>query len=72
MIEKMRYELLSHNFSLNKDLNNLNKKRLPIVAWARDSHLRGYCRPNTTIKEVSSDTPSHKHPLNKKRLPIVV
>ena len=34
MIEKMRYELLSHNFSLNKDLNNLNKKRLPIVAWA--------------------------------------
>ena len=32
---------------------------------------RGYCRPNTTIKEVLSDTPSHKHPLNKNRLPIV-
>ena len=32
MIEKIRYELLPHNFSLNKDLsNNLNKKRLPIV-----------------------------------------
>ena len=69
----MRYELLPHNFSLNKDLsNNLNKKRLPIIARAKDSHLRGYCRPNTTIKKVSSYTPSHKHPLNKKRLPIVV
>ena len=33
--------------------------------------LRGFCHPNTTIKEASSYTPSHKHPLNKKRLPIV-
>ena len=58
MIEKIRYKLLPHNFSLNKDLsNNLNKKRLPIIAWARDSHLRSYCRPNTTIKEVPSHTP---------------
>ena len=32
MIEKIRYELLPHNFSLNKDLNNLNKNRLPIIA----------------------------------------
>ena len=33
MIEKIRYELLPQNFSLNKDLsNNLNKKRLPIIA----------------------------------------
>ena len=33
MIKKIRYELLPHNFSLNKDLlNNLNKKRLPIIA----------------------------------------
>ena len=32
MIEKIRYKLLPHNFSLNKDLsNNLNKKRLPIA-----------------------------------------
>ena len=38
MIEKIRYKLLPHNFSLNKDLsNNLNKKRLPIVVWARYS-----------------------------------
>ena len=39
MIEKMRYELLSHNFSLNKDLNNLNKKRLPIVVWAVSANV---------------------------------
>ena len=40
MIEKIRYELLPHNFSLNKDLsNNLNKKRLPIVVWAVSATL---------------------------------
>ena len=40
MIEKIRYELLPHNFSLNKDLsNNLNKNRLPIVAWAVSAKL---------------------------------
>ena len=35
------------------------------LAW------RGFYHPNTTIKEVSSYTPTHKHPLNKNRLPIV-
>ena len=38
MIEKIRYELLPHNFSLNKNFsNNLDKKKLPIVVWAVSS-----------------------------------
>ena len=32
MIEKIRYKLLPHNFSLNK-------KRLPIVVWAVSAKL---------------------------------
>ena len=50
MIEKIRYELLPHNFSLNKDLsNNLNKNRLPIVAWAVSATLAGAAGNSETL-----------------------
>ena len=74
MIEKIRYKLLPHNFSLNK-------KRLPIVVWAVSAKLADTAGNFETLgskfshetaraagvlmllsQEVSSHTPSHNYP----------